>query len=139
MKRFLLAIVVIAVLSMGAGQDWVEYKLAELEQRIEVLENKTQPTTQDEGTFSGYGSGNTMPFTVANSPWAIEWKTVSSMPRRPIFGIHVYDMDSKYIGGYGGQVSENVTYGSSVSYIPAGTYYLKIDSDYYIHWVIWIK
>ncbi len=58
-------------------------------------------------------------------------------------GIHIHDPQKpigyQYVHGYTAYLTDNVSSGQTVSYIPAGTYYLSIDADWYVEWQIVVE
>lgn len=142
MKRYIMsAIVMLVVLlssswpALASSYGELEQQLQELTKRVEVLESWFVEQATD--SFTGQGSSQTMPFTITESPWTISWRTESTMMARPPFWINVCTANtSTCMGSYGGAISENTTTGRTVSYIPAGTYYFSVNSDYWISWTI---
>ena len=139
MKRFLLLVILILVTATPsiaiAGDDLLE-RIESLEYRVSMLESLLQEPDAS-WDFSGSGSGNTAPFTITESPWLVKWLTESTMEARPPFAIQVHTTNtSTYMGGCGGVISENATIGQSYMYIEPGSYYLHVDSDYWVKWSI---
>ncbi|KKN74213.1 hypothetical protein LCGC14_0392990 [marine sediment metagenome] len=140
MKYLLAILATIALLLFTGASDGLTTQVLDLTKRVEVLESYLPQQLVVSGKFTGQGNSQTSTFTVSHTPWLIKWSTHIPIKARTTFTVYIHDPESrKEVGGYGFQIGEDTTTGQTYSYLPAGTYYLKIDTGGYVQWGIDIK
>ncbi len=96
-------------------------------------------------TFSGQGNSQSLPFNIRSSPWKFQWwadvgkgqvffKFFIRDPAKP--GSDDYSSDvTRY---YWGIMEPGTTARETISYVPSGTYYIKVEVDSSATWTIWV-
>lgn len=134
----IIAILVLAVISpnLAVASDGLFERIVDLEKRVSILES----TINTEGNLSGQGSGNTMPFTVRESPWMLQWKTSNLRQYDTSIGLELHTANTtQMVAGFGGTISSNMTTSKTAVYSGPGTYYLHISTPYWVKWSISVQ
>lgn len=138
---------------LGEQIDGLNAEVVTIKQRLaeqEVEEEETSSTAAPEApagtifTFSGQGNSMSLPFTIGSSPFKIVlW---SNLVRGGSTSVNIGFIDpTNYdprLGGQevgiGGFNIQGISTLETVIYVPAGTYFLSVNTHYATIWTVWV-